>query len=292
MKNKILITFLALCVTVSLYANDHTVSGHLKENIGITEYINNFKVAIEKKSTKEIKKALIGEYKLVPVVNATIVLYGNDFKLQTKTNKNGDFEFYDVPYGSHELLGIINKNGKELVVHKNRLPHDKFVRLRVNLTNSITVVGKVVNKLGHPQANVKVKALLENKHQTTDASLDETWNVKTDSDGKFILKGVSPPNLRTITGALIRGNLSILNSLIIDVENAQGMKKNMVIKPVSQDTLKEAREFFALYEKAALIWNKEYKDVKKQMVVLKEKGKLTFPKSEGNKIYVEIVLDK
>jgi hypothetical protein len=292
MKNKVLMTFLALYATVSLHANNHTVRGHLKENIGITEYINNFKVAIGKKSTKEIRKALIGEYKLVPVANATIVLYGNDFKLQTKTNKNGDFEFYNAPYGNHELLGIINKNGKELVVHKNRLGHGKFIRLRVNFTNSITVVGKVVNQLGQPQANAKGKALLENKHQTTGDFIDETWNVKTGSDGEFILRGVSPPNLRIITGALTRGNLSTLNSLIINVENSQGIKKNIIIKPVSQDTLKEAREFFALYEKASLIWNKEYKDEKKQMVVRKEKGKLTFPKSEGNKIYVEIILDE
>ena len=151
-----------------------------------------------------IKKVLTLEGKFTPVANATILLYDNDHNFETKTDKNGGFVFHHIPYGSYELLGIANDNGKELITHKNRLPYDTFVRLRINSAKSVTVAGKVVNEAGKPQANINVKAQLENKHNQYGDSLAETWATKTDSQSEFTLRGIPSPDLRTMTEALIR----------------------------------------------------------------------------------------
>lgn len=231
------------------------------------------------------------EGKFTPVANATILLYDNDHNFETKTDKNGGFVFPHIPYGSYELLGIANDNGKELITHKKRLPHDTFVRLRINSAKSVTVIGKVVNEAGKPQASINVKAQLENKHNQYGDSLAETWVAKTDSQGEFTLRGIPSPDLRTMTGALISGKLSSLNSLTISVESKDRMIKTVNIKPITQEILNDAREFLILWEQAALIWNKEHKDTKEQMVSIREKGGLSFPVSEGNRIFLNVVVN-
>ena len=255
------------------------------------KFLQNFRSAIEKKSCEDIKKVLTIEGKFTPVANATILLYDNDHNFETKTDKNGGFVFPHIPYGSYELLGIANDNGKELITHKKRLPHDTFVRLRINSAKSVTVIGKVVNEAGKPQASINVKAQLENKHNQYGDSLAETWLAKTDSQGEFTLRGIPSPDLRTMTGALISGKLSSLNSLTISVESKDRMIKTVNIKPITQEILNDAREFLILWEQAALIWNKEHKDTKEQMVSIREKGGLSFPVSEGNRIFLNVVVN-
>ena len=292
MKNKTLMVFWVLCIGANLLANDYsTVKGSLVQKNTAIKFLQNFRSAIEKKSCEDIKKVLTIEGKFTPVANATILLYDNDHNFETKTDKNGGFVFHHIPYGCYELLGIANDNGKELITHKNRLPHDTFVRLRINSAKSVTVVGKVVNEDGKPQANINVKAQLEDKHNQYSDSLVETWTTKTDSQGEFTLRGIPSPNLRIMTGALIRGNLSSVNSLIISVESADRIIKIVNIKPISQEILNDAREFLILWEQAALIWNKEHKDTKEQMVSIREKGGLSFPVSEGNRIFLNVVVN-
>ena len=165
MKNKTLMVFWVLCIGANLLANDYsTVKGSLVQKNTAIKFLQNFRSAIEKKSCEDIKKVLTIEGKFTPVANATILLYDNDHNFETKSDKNGGFVFPHIPYGSYELLGIANDNGKELITHKKRLPHDTFVRLRINSAKSVTVIGKVVNEAGKPQASINVKAQLENKH--------------------------------------------------------------------------------------------------------------------------------
>ena len=284
--------FWVLCIGANLLANDYsTVKGSLVQKNTAIKFLQNFRSAIEKKSCEDIKKVLTIEGKFTPVANATILLYDNDHNFETKTDKNGGFVFPHIPYGSYELLGIANDNGKELITHKKRLPHDTFVRLRINSAKSVTVIGKVVNEAGKPQASINVKAQLENKHNQYGDSLADTWVAKTDSQGEFTLRGIPSPDLRTMTGALISGKLSSLNSLTISVESKDRMIKTVNIKPITQEILNDAREFLILWEQAALIWNKEHKDTKEQMVSIREKGGLSFPVSEGNRIFLNVVVN-
>ena len=109
--------------------------------------------------------------------------------------------------------------------------------------------------------------------------------------GEFTLRGIPSPDLRTMTGALISGKLSSLNSLTISVESKDRMIKTVNIKPITQEILNDAREFLILWEQAALIWNKEHKDTKEQMVSIREKGGLSFPVSEGNRIFLNVVVN-
>ena len=72
--------------------------------------------------------------------------------------------------------------------------------------------------------------------------------AKTDSQGEFTLRGIPSPDLRTMTGALISGKLSSLNSLTISVESKDRMIKTVNIKPITQEILNDAREFLILWE--------------------------------------------